>query len=557
MTMNVWRSLLVLCIATSCCAFFTTTTVAVAAAEKRPSWQWCVVNIGTFYVFDKRSGDFRWTRDGERQCGFRAVTVATLQREAFFPQAGFAVPRSGAGYTRHTFVGDSTALRAYAAAVNTFMPPHNVQVGKVRQSPPSLVTEQQQRVASQVRAVEEESLQQQQQPQQHQQQDADEQSSSAPHRAMPSVSTLMVAQLRFSRLVHVSMWPQSMNWTFAEPLGRGLVSMSLGNWDLNWRLQPDYAIPKFGRRRNFPAAQVYWSKYAQELFDFLGDKLATTSRNNALPIVIVKEQLLPHCNASRFAPKRSGRGRMFYRHCDDQVRPIIVPMYRRVVAALAWARNIPVVPVDFLMSSGSPACRLGDGIHLDAGCLEHEQQLIWNVYLLLRSRNVRQGFSSSTQQQEQQQHQSSYSSSSFSSSSSSLLSAIDAVNETLFDGWWCSRNWDPCRGKRVPEKPWLISLPRTTTSATIGDGSSSSSSGEEPQQQQTSQVDDEALTTTTTGGPTSPTTSDSSSNRSPQVFVPKTGAFQPAPSVMDIIAMSLIVLVPVVAYLLLRSVSST
>jgi hypothetical protein len=102
--------------------------------------------------------------------------------------------------------------------------------------------------------------------------------------------------------------------------------------------------------------------------------------------MVFREQFLPNCDASRFTSKKSR-----YRRCAPLIRPHVVPLYRRVLAPLAWSMNIPVIPMDHVFRDGYRYCSMMDGIHLDLTCMMTEQQHIWNTVALLRRHAVVQG----------------------------------------------------------------------------------------------------------------------------------------------------------------------
>jgi hypothetical protein len=510
-----------------------------------------------------------WTDEARRLCGFGPVTLATLRREAFFPTrappstgepsapgeassaraalgAAAAAPAPGEGEgeggsanaddstsqptiaanvtraaaapadrtVRHTFLGDSTALRAFAEAVNEFMPPMSVTVGKVRQSPPQLVTRLGEWASAGPPAAR------------------------AAAQAQPpdAAAQQRFVEMRFGRLVYISQWPAALRFAFAQPTNGGLVAMSLGNWDLNWKLNPDLKIPGFRFRRNLWGASAYWSSNAERLFAELESVLAG-ARVGEAPIVVVKEQYLPNCAAKRFEPKRvtgrrsaggGGGGGYVDRQCGDLLRPVVVPLYRRVVAALAWSLDVPVVPVDFLTEPrGASACRLGDGIHLDAACMRHEQQLIWNVYLLLRRRGVRQGRRTSNSSRGATEAPGARG-----ANATDRMTGARAVDKDAFWDWWCARPWSPCEGVNVS----LAKNPPIETRAPRGARSSPSPSPVPNGSAPPSAAPDGA--SATTGAP--------AFGRS---------ARSVAPDVSDVFAIALVVFVPILAYALLQLVA--
>ncbi|EAN84213.1 hypothetical protein Tc00.1047053509837.30 [Trypanosoma cruzi] len=105
------------------------------------------------------------------------------------------------------------------------------------------------------------------------------------------------------------------------------------------------------------------------------------------PLIMFLEQLPHNCSASRF----TGRANMFKR-CGDFIAHLVVPFYRRVLMAMAWHLNIPVIPTQHLFNGNYTFCTLSDGVHLDPPCMMLVRQHIWSAYVLLRREKVIQRF---------------------------------------------------------------------------------------------------------------------------------------------------------------------
>ena len=188
------------------------------------------------------------------------------------------------------------------------------------------------------------------------------------------------------------------NAAYWEQGSYSFIIITVGNWDLNWKLQSKRKDmpPEFdGRQGDYVAAKRYWLKYVYQMFGIVGEYLeqqkhlvAARERRHArqeavalsavgmmedsvapgdanpttvaaagkdgrdakavgsrrrLPTLLIREQYLPNCDTPRFShPKRQ------FRECAPFVVPVLIPFYRRVVEPLAWSMNIPVVPGDFL-----------------------------------------------------------------------------------------------------------------------------------------------------------------------------------------------------------------
>ena len=186
------------------------------------------------------------------------------------------------------------------------------------------------------------------------------------------------ARLRYFRLMYLSLGARAVRDAISTSNG-GMLVLMLGNWDLNWKIQLNKAMPGLvGGVHNYTAAKVYWTKYVDEMFDTIREVMQEMPKEKR-PVILIREQMLPNCDAPRFSGKKRK-----YRQCAPLVRPEVVPMYRRVLAGIAWSYGVPVIPMDPLFRDSYRFCGLSDGLHLDGSCYDFEQQLIWNSYWLLR-----------------------------------------------------------------------------------------------------------------------------------------------------------------------------
>lgn len=298
----------------------------------RPSWWSCVRDIGMYFE-PKSDTEFDWAVN---PCGYAALSVEDVRNGVYFRDDNLTV----------SFAGDSTALRAYVFSVNSYLPPLNIPVVRKVASVPRVMTH-------------------------------------TAHGRFGGAERSCRAT--FYNMRYVSTSEREIEESIMNTNG-GVVVITLGNWDLNWKLQRNSPMPKLrGGVHNFEAAKVYWTEHvslmAANIAKWLKLKDAATR-----PLIVFREQFLPNCDASRFTSKKSR-----YRRCAPLIRPIVVPLYRRVLAPLVWSLNIPVVPMDHVFRDGYRYCAMGDGIHLDFNCMMTEQQHIWNVVLLMRRHNVVQG----------------------------------------------------------------------------------------------------------------------------------------------------------------------
>jgi hypothetical protein len=388
------------------------------------TWPWrkCVEALPTLYLRDATR--FYWTPAARTHCGFQEIDAAWARHgDTAFPSELTAVNNKKAPMCRaHTFVGDSTAFRSFAGSVKLFLPPREVDIGPISERP--MVMEERED-------------------------------------AGPSAGC---AALRFVRLAHVSLWPDAVSNVFTAADSDGLVSFSLGNWDMNWLIRYHYPLPGAGYIRSFDGARDYWTTHVAELMGAIAQRLSNATAGPP-PIVLIKEQMLPNCAAGRFQRRSSQRrgGTAKNPHCPDLLRPAVVPMYRRVLARVAHALDIPVVPVDLLSAPGpqgeAPLCPIGDGVHLDAPCQPFELNLIWNVYALLRRRGVRQGVPPDTVPPP------------------FLSLALEGANLTAFTAW-AEGLATAAASAASPESPATGGPPISTAAAVIDPAAESESNGD-------------------------------------------------------------------------------
>ncbi|KEG07593.1 glutamine-dependent carbamoyl-phosphate synthetase [Trypanosoma grayi] len=173
----------------------------------------------------------------------------------------------------------------------------------------------------------------------------------------------------------------------------GLVVLYFGTWDLNWQINARERVPYLnGPIRHLPTAISYWTKHVQKLMEAIQRALERLPVHRR-PLIMFFEQLPLNCLAGRFV----GRANRFKR-CEEFTAPVVVPLYRRVLAAMAWHLNIPVVPTTHFFKNDYQYCKLSDGVHLDPPCMITAQQHLWNAYLLMRRKHVLQGLPPEIQQ---------------------------------------------------------------------------------------------------------------------------------------------------------------
>lgn len=335
-----------------------------ASNAKQTSWQQCVLDISRIYRLTSRD-TAEWLPSGD--CGFGPISHGDLT--AYLRGGDWRQvrrrrnsvkdrdPEANSKNFTLSWMGDSTALRAFISAANFYLnitPP--IQVQRVANSPKQSCVD--------------------------------------------GIGSLANVEFCFNRLIYVSLSEQDIPRLFQKILQKknlrkgSLVVLTLGNWDLNWQLQLNMPMPLLnGPVQNWPVAKAYWTKHVERLFALLNDTLLSIPLESR-PLVVIREQYQPNCESSRFThPKRR------FRKCPQLIRPVVIPFYRRTMAPLAWAMNIPVIPVDELFTGGGH-CDMGDGIHIDAKCIMHELDLTLNVWRLLSERGVEQGWTNSPSQRE-------------------------------------------------------------------------------------------------------------------------------------------------------------
>ena len=309
-----------------------------AAESTSPvSWQSCVRDIGLYFA-PRSESEYSWSPN---RCGFRNMDVDDVQRSVFFRSPNRSV----------TFAGDSTALRAYIYAVNSYLPPLNIPVIRKVASVPRVMNNPLTKLVD---------------------------------------GTARHVDMLFFNMRYISTSAQEIYEAILEaPPDGGAFVITIGNWDLNWKLQRNSPMPHLGGPvHDLAVAQRYWKRNVREMMQHIADHLATRRKQGLKPpMIIFREQFLPNCAASRFTSKKNK-----YRRCAPLIRPVVVPYYRRLLSPLAWSLNIPVIPMDHIFKDDYKYCKLSDGIHLDQACMMIEQQHIWNVYdLLVRSKVVQGG----------------------------------------------------------------------------------------------------------------------------------------------------------------------
>ena len=331
------------------------------AAHEEDDWRRCVVTMGNHVALDGS-----W-REGN------PCRIEPLSRESL----------AGSIYERNTktsvvFGGDSLGLRAFIYGVNEFFPPNNVPaVVKVASVPDRWAFHSYNPPLKRVE-VDNAGVA------------LDESSSALVGRPRASITFL---NLRYVYYAHTVVAAEILQACQYAPAGRpGVIFLTFGNWDLNWKLQKNINVPGLSPN-TLDGAVSYWTKYVALLFAEADEAMSKCrgSKNGVPPLLIIREQFIPNCNAARFKGSKNK-----YRRCRPFLAPTVVPLYRRVLSGVAWSYNVPVIPVDHLFVDGS-ACTMSDGLHLDGPCMMVEQQHYWATYKHLVSHNVSQGLHPSLQ----------------------------------------------------------------------------------------------------------------------------------------------------------------
>jgi hypothetical protein len=294
----------------------------------RRDWQSCILNIESYFLTPTYK-TYQWSDEGQSRCGFGPIEIDASQPGA---DNGFLKLMAGKSAT---FIGDSTALRMFTYTVNQLAmdPSEKLTYSKVAEAPKSRV------------------------------------------KVMRLPNATGTFTVRFFRMQFVSTSRQVLTDALTtSPRGGGLVFVTAGNWDLNWKIQKKKPMPGLaGPVQNWTVAQAYWTKYVDEMFTTLATVLPQLPANSR-PTVVFREQFLPNCRSQRFRDRK-------WRQCGSLIRPVVIPFYRRTLARLSWALNVPVV-AGFLPDRPRQ-CAMSDGVHLNFECMAFEQQLLWNVGRLM------------------------------------------------------------------------------------------------------------------------------------------------------------------------------
>ncbi|EKF31989.1 glutamine-dependent carbamoyl-phosphate synthetase [Trypanosoma cruzi marinkellei] len=328
-----------------------------AAEEVQPTWWWCVRHMD-YYGSRVNLSDFRWRGN---PCGFRVMDVKELQQEVFFRE-----PKS-----HFFFVGDSIAYRNFVFTVNSFFPFMRIfGYSRIADVDDHVVVDASLR-GSEVASLNTTGYTR-----------VDSNASSD----MFPIGSFRNATAHFLKLRYISLSLPLISRTIGVEDGMCVILLYMGTWDLNWQVNNRNEVPHLGGpARKFSVAIKYWTKHVQKLMETIQHALEQKPVDRH-PIIMFLEQLPLNCSASRF----TGRANSFKR-CEDFTAPVVVPFYRRVLTAMAWHLNIPVIPTQHLFNGNYTFCTLSDGVHLDPPCMMLVQQHIWNTYLLLRREKVIQG----------------------------------------------------------------------------------------------------------------------------------------------------------------------
>lgn len=333
------------------------------------AWPQCIIRIGDFFSPVSLT-EYNWRPN---ECGFKVFRAADIRKEILFRSS--AACGGGCSGRAVAFAGDSTGLRDFTQAVNMLAAPVEIKViYKVATVPsrwpiftfdppfaPSEVNEGGVVTPEAASKMEGGSL-------------------------LPlskrAVSNFTYYNMRYAYFAE-NVLREEIRRVCLDPRGvGGFFFVTLGNWDLNWKTHKKEPVPGLSRKFDFGAATDYWVHYIGRMFVAISEesracRAANPSRRP--PTIIVREQFMPNCAASRFSASKHRR----FKRCASFLVPTVVPMYRRVLRGVGWAMNVPVVPTDHMFREGYRYCGISDGLHLDGPCMDVEQQLLWNVAALV------------------------------------------------------------------------------------------------------------------------------------------------------------------------------
>ncbi|KAH9592984.1 hypothetical protein LSM04_001688 [Trypanosoma melophagium] len=325
-------------------------------AEAQPSWDWCIRNMRC-YASPVNSTYFLWR---ENPCGFVNMDVNRVQRDVIFREReNFFI-----------FIGDSVAYRNFGFVINTFLPFGRINgYERIRNVANHIV------ISGTISEFELTSV------------NSSNYSYNEPvvDSRVSNSSKVRYTTVEYYKNRYISLSPPLVE-DIINKTDNGVVLIYVGTWDLNWQINSREKVPNLaGPSRHLPTAIKYWTKYVRILMETIQRALERKPLHRR-PKIMILEQFSLNCLASRFV----GRSNMFKR-CSDFTQPIVVPLYRRVLAAMAWHMNIPVVPTEHYFKDDYKYCKISDGVHLDPDCMMTVQQHIWNAYLLMRRNRVVQG----------------------------------------------------------------------------------------------------------------------------------------------------------------------
>ncbi|ORC91716.1 glutamine-dependent carbamoyl-phosphate synthetase [Trypanosoma theileri] len=348
----------------SCLIFFSFTVLVSAywefaendVAQVQPTWSWCIRNMGR-YAFPVNSTYFKWL---ENPCCFVDMDVKRIQQDVLFRER----------QNCFVFIGDSVAYRNFGFVVNSFLPFGHINgYERIRNVPDHI------NISGPISEFKLMSLNI----------SSDSHVETFVNSRDSNISKVRYTSVHYYKNRYISLLSPLIE-SIINQTDDGIVLIYVGTWDLNWQINNRERVPNLGGpSRHFPTAIKYWTKYVRVLMEAIQRALKRKPLNRR-PIIMILEQFSLYCRASRFV----GRSNMFKR-CSDFTQPIVVPLYRRVVAAMAWHMNIPVIPSEHYFKDNYKYCKISDGVHLDEECMMTVQQHIWNAYLLFRRNRVVQG----------------------------------------------------------------------------------------------------------------------------------------------------------------------